>query len=85
LRDISLLVDLILAFLTANSLERKIPLFLLFPHFVKIKLPVPGDPLTGSAEGGRPSPKSCYAVTIEVLHVGVVEVLLYAGAAAGPS
>jgi hypothetical protein len=47
--------------------------------FVPVALP------PGSAEGGQPTPTSCYAETTAVLRVGVVEVPLCAGAAAaGP-
>ncbi len=54
------------------------------------RLSEPGFLLPGFAEGHRPSPTSCYAVTTGVLRGGVVGVLLNAGAAAaavavGPS
>jgi hypothetical protein len=54
------------------------------------RLSEPGFLLPGFAEGHRPSPTSCYAVTTGVLRGGVEGVLLNAGAAAaavaaGPS
>ncbi len=48
----------------------------------KKKLIIPGALPPGSAEGGQPTPMSCYAETTAVLRVGVVEVPLCAGAAA---
>jgi hypothetical protein len=48
----------------------------------KTKLFVPVALPLGSAEGGQPTPTSCFAETTAVLRVGVVEVPLCAGVAA---
>jgi hypothetical protein len=72
---------------SVNSLEFNKKSFSL-PFNMRKRLSVPGVLLPGSAEGGQPTPTSCYALTTGVLRGGVVGVLLYAGAAAaaaGPS
>jgi hypothetical protein len=64
-----------------NSLEVQTRIFTPFCMMVK-KLFVPVALPPGSAEGGQPTPTSCYAETTAVLRVGVVEVPLCTGAAA---